>query len=137
MADTLKLEIITPEEKSFSEDVDFVTLPGVEGEMGIYPKHVSLMTQVKHGEIAVKSGGKEFFLAIGEGFAKITGDNVAIMTDMAIKSDAIDEAAAEEARKQAEARLAEKLSDEETAAVQAALAKSLAQLHVKRRRHPR
>lgn len=134
MADTLKLEIITPEEKTFSEDVDFVTLPGVDGEMGVYPNHVPLMTQVQHGEIAVKRGGEEFFLAIGEGFAKITGDNVSILTDMAIRSDAIDEAAAEEARKQAEARLAEQLSDEETAAVQAALANSLAQLHVKRRR---
>lgn len=137
MANTLKLEIITPEEKTYSEEVDFVTLPGVEGEMGIYPNHIPLMTQVEHGEIAVKRGNEEFFLAIGEGFAKITGDNVSILTDMAIQSDAIDEAAAEEARKQAEARLAEKLSDEETAAVQAALAKSLAQLHVKRRRHPR
>lgn len=137
MANTLKLEIITPEEKTFSEEVDFVTLPGVEGEMGIYPNHIPLMTQVEHGEIAVKQGNKEFFLAIGEGFAKITGDNVSILTDMAVNSDAIDEAAAEEARKQAEARLSEKLSDEETAAVQAALANSLAQLHVKRRRHPR
>ncbi len=133
---TMKLEIITPEEKTFSDDVDFVTLPGVEGEMGIYPNHIPLMTQVSHGEIAVKKGREDFFLAIGEGFVKITGDNVSILTDMAIHSDAIDEAAAEEARKQAEARLAEKLSDEETAAVQAALAKSLAQLHVKRRRHP-
>ncbi len=132
----MKLEIITPEEKTFSDDVDFVTLPGVEGEMGIYPNHIPLMTQVSHGEIAVKKGREDFFLAIGEGFVKITGDNVSILTDMAIHSDAIDEAAAEEARKQAEARLAEKLSDEETAAVQAALAKSLAQLHVKRRRHP-
>ena len=101
MADTLKLEIITPEEKTFSEDVDFVTLPGVDGEMGIYPNHVSLMTQVQHGEIAVKRGGEEFFLAIGEGFAKITGDNVAILTDMAIRSDAIDEAEAEEALRRA------------------------------------
>jgi F-type H+-transporting ATPase subunit epsilon len=133
---TMKLEIITPEEKTFSDDVDFVTLPGVEGEMGIYPNHIPLMTQVSHGEIAVKKGREDFFLAIGEGFVKITGDNVSILTDMAIHSDAIDEAAAEEARKQAEARLSEKLSDEETAAVQAALAKSLAQLHVKRRRHP-
>jgi len=136
MAATMKLEIITPEEKTFSDDVDFVTLPGVEGEMGIYPNHIPLMTQVSHGEIAVKKGKEDFFLAIGEGFAKITGDNVSILTDMAIHSAEIDEAAAEEARKQAEARLAEKLSDEETAAVQAALAKSLAQLHVKRRRHP-
>ncbi len=110
-----------------------VTLPGVEGEMGIYPHHVPLMTQIKAGEISVRKGGQDFFLAVGEGFVEITGDHVAILTDMAIKADDIDEAKAEEARKRAEARLAEKLSDEETALVSAALMHSLAQLHVKRR----
>jgi F-type H+-transporting ATPase subunit epsilon len=135
MAATLKLEIVTPESKTFSEDVDMVTLPGVEGEMGIYPMHVPLMTQIFAGEISVRSGGKEFFLAVGEGFVQITGEKVAVMTDMAIKAEDIDETKAEEARKRAEARLAEKLDDEESATVQAALAHSLAQLKVKRRTH--
>lgn len=135
MAATLKLEIVTPEAKTFSEDVDMVTLPGVEGEMGIYPMHVPLMTQISAGEIVVRSGSKEFFLAVGEGFVQITGEKVAVMTDMAIKAEDIDEAKAEEARKRAEARLAEKLDDEESATVQAALAHSLAQLKVKRRTH--
>ena len=130
---TLKLEIVTPEAKIYSEDVDMVTLPGVEGEMGIYPMHVPLMTQIAHGEIIARKGGMDHHLATGEGFVEITGDRVAILTDMAIKADDIDEAKAEEARKKAEARLAEKLSDEETASVQAALAHSLTQLHVKRR----
>jgi len=130
---TLKLEIVTPESKTYSEEVEMVTLPGVEGEMGIYPHHVPLMTQIKAGEISVRKGGQDFFLAVGEGFVEITGDHVAILTDMAIKADDIDEAKAEEARKRAEARLAEKLSDEETALVSAALMHSLAQLHVKRR----
>ncbi len=130
---TLKLEIVTPEAKIYSEDVDMVTLPGVEGEMGIYPMHVPLMTQVVAGEVAVRKGGQDSLLAVGDGFVQITGDRVAILTDMAIKADDIDEAKAEEARKRAEARLSEKLSDEETASVQAALAHSLAQLHVKRR----
>jgi F-type H+-transporting ATPase subunit epsilon len=134
MANTLKLEIVTPDSKTFSDDVDMVTLPGIEGEMGIYPNHVPLMTQLTSGEIIVRKGNQDFFLAVGEGFVEITGDRVAVLTDMAIRAEQIDEAQAEEARRRAEARLAEKLDDEETAAVSASLAHSLAQLNVKRRR---
>jgi F-type H+-transporting ATPase subunit epsilon len=130
---TLKLEIVTPEAKIYSEDVDMVTLPGVEGEMGIFPMHVPLMTQIKSGELVARKSGQDHFLAIGEGFVEITSDRVAVLTDMAIKADDIDETKAEEARKRAEVRLAEKLTDEEQATVQAALLHSLAQLHVKRR----
>ena len=130
---TLKLEIVTPEAKTYSEDVDMVTLPGVEGEMGIYPQHVPLLTQVSAGEVIVRKGGQDYFLAVGEGFVEITGERVAILTDMAIRAENIDEAKAEEARKRAEARLSEKLNDEEAAMVSAALAHSLAQLNVKRR----
>jgi F-type H+-transporting ATPase subunit epsilon len=133
MANTLKLEIVTPEAKIYSEDVDMVTLPGIEGEMGIFPMHVPLMTQVVSGELVARKDGQDHFLAIGEGFVEITGNRVAIMTDMAMKVDDIDEAKAEEARKRAEARLQEKLGDEEGAMVTAALAHSLAQLKVKRR----
>ena len=133
MASTLKLEIVTPEAKIYSEDVEMVTLPGIEGEMGIYPMHVPLMTQVSSGELVARKDGKSYFLAIGEGFAEITGERVAVMTDMAIKADDIDETKAEEARRRAESRLAEKLGGEEAASVQAALAHSLAQLKVKRR----
>ena len=132
---TLKLEIVTPEAKIYSEDVDMVTLPGSEGELGIYPMHIPLMTQVVSGELVVRKGGQDHYLAIGEGFVEITGDRVAVMTDMAMKADDIDEAKAEEARKRAEARLSEKLSDEENASVAAALAHSLAQLNVKRRKN--
>ena len=133
MAATLKLEIVTPESKTYSEDVEMVTLPGVEGETGIYPMHVPLMTQIVAGELAVRKDGREYFLAIGEGFVEITADKVAIMTDMAVRAEQIDEAKAEEARKRAESRLQEKLTDEETAMVSAALMHSLAQLKVKRR----
>ena len=133
MAATLKLEIVTPEAKTYSEDVDMVTLPGSEGELGVFPMHVPLLTQIVAGEVTVRKGGQDYFLAVGEGFVEITSDRVAIMTDMAIKAENIDEAKAEEARKRAEARLAEKLDDEEAAMVSAALAHSLAQLHVKRR----
>lgn len=130
---TLKLEIVTPEAKVYSEDVDMVTLPGVEGEMGIFPMHVPLMTQLTSGEVGVRKGNQDYFLAVGEGFVEVTGEKVSILTDMAIKAENIDEVKAEEARKRAEARLAEKLDDEEVASVNAALAHSLAQLKVKRR----
>jgi F-type H+-transporting ATPase subunit epsilon len=133
MANTLKLEIVTPDAKIYSDDVDMVTLPGVEGEMGIYPQHVPLMTQLSAGEIVVRKGGQDFFLAVGEGFVEITGEGVSVLTDMAIRAENIDEGKAEEARRRAEARLAEKIDDEEAALVSAALAHSLAQLKVKRR----
>jgi F-type H+-transporting ATPase subunit epsilon len=110
-----------------------VTLPGVEGEMGVYPNHVPLMTQLVAGEISVRKGGQAFHLAVGDGFVEITGERVSILTDMAIDSDKIDLAKAEEARKRAEARLAEKLDGEEAALVNASLAHALAQLKVKRR----
>ena len=135
MANTLKLEIVTPEGVTYSEDVEMVTLPGSEGEMGIYPNHVALMTQVTAGEVTARRQGRDEWVAVGDGFVEITGERVAILTDMAIKAENIDEVKAEEARKRAEARLAEKLDDEETAMVSAALAHSLAQLKVKRRTH--
>lgn len=133
MAATLKLEIVTPESVAYSEEVDMVTLPATEGEMGIFPMHVPLMTMVVPGEVGVRKNGQDYFLAVGEGFVEITGERVAILTDMAVKAGDIDEAKAEEARKRAEARLQEKLTDEEVANVSAALAHSLAQLKVKRR----
>jgi F-type H+-transporting ATPase subunit epsilon len=133
MAATLKLEIVTPDAKVYSDDVEMVTLPGVEGEMGIFPNHVPLMTQIAPGEIIARKSGQDLFLAIGEGFVEITGERVAILADMAIRAENIDESKAEEARRRAEARLAEKIDDEESAMVQAALAHSLAQLKVKRR----
>lgn len=133
MAKTLKLEIVTPEAKTFSEDVDMVTLTGGEGEMGILPDHMPLMTQLMAGEITAIKGGQNIFLAVGDGFVQVTGDQVSILTDMAIRAENIDEAAAEEARQRAEARLAQKLSDEDAALVHATLAHALTQLQVKRR----
>src|SRR5690349_8828663 len=117
MANTLKLEIVTPEGVSYSEDVELVTLPGSEGEMGIYPNHVPLMTQVVAGEVAARRNGRDEWLAVGDGFVEITGNRVAILTDMAIKAENIDEAKAEEAKRRAESRLAEKIDDEEAALV--------------------
>jgi F-type H+-transporting ATPase subunit epsilon len=134
MAATLKLEIVTPEAKVYSEDVEMVTLTGIDGEMGIYPQHMPLMTQLVAGEITVRKDAQNFFLAVGEGFVQVTGERVAILTDMAVKADEIDEAKAEEALKKAEARLTQKLSDEEAATVQAAVVQATALIKVRRLR---
>ena len=134
MADTLRLEIITPLATVFAEDVHMVTLPAVDGQIGVYPHHVRLITQIEPGEVIVTRDGQDRYLAVGEGLVEVGGDHVAIVTDMAIPSDKIDEAKVEEARARALARLSEKISEEEIASVNASIARSIAQLHVKRRR---
>jgi F-type H+-transporting ATPase subunit epsilon len=134
MADTLRLEVVTPGGIAYSEDVEMVTLPSVAGQMGILPRHVPLIAQMVPGEMIVRKDGHDVFVATGEGLIEVTGDRVAILTDLAIPADRIDEAKAEEARQRAEARLREKLSGEELAAVNASLTRSLVQLRVKRRR---
>jgi F-type H+-transporting ATPase subunit epsilon len=134
MADTITLEIVTPEATVFSEAVDMVTLPAVEGQMGVYPGHLRLITQIEPGEIIVTKDGQDRFLAVGEGLVDITSSRVSILTDMAIPAEKIDENAAEQARERAAARLRDKISDEEVASVNASLARSLAQLKVRRRR---
>lgn len=133
MTDTIRLEIATPEAMVYSEDVEMVTLPGVEGQIGILPDHVRLMTQLVPGELIIRKEGLDDFMAVGDGLVEVTSDRVSLVTNMAISVDKIDEAAAEEARQRAAARLHEKLSSEEVASVNASLARSLAQLRVKRR----
>jgi F-type H+-transporting ATPase subunit epsilon len=134
--DTMTLEIVTPQAIAFSEQVNIVTLPSADGEISVYPQHVRLITRLEPGEVIVHQNGQDRSLAIGEGLAEISADRVAIITDMAIPADRIDEAKVEEARARAEARLREQISDEEVATVNASLARSLAQLQVKRRRRP-
>lgn len=133
---TLRLEIVTPETTAYSEDVEMVTLPGAEGELGVYPNHVPLLTTLKPGELRVLKGGRESFLAVGEGFVEIKGDSVSVLTDMALESSLIDVPAAEEAVARAQAAMKEDHSAEDVAMISASLQKALAQLHVKRRRQP-
>ena len=133
MTNTIKLEIVTPQATVYSEDVDMVTLPGIEGQMGILPHHIRLMTQLVPGEMIIRKNGQLRFLAVGEGLIEVTRDRVSIVTDMAVASENIDEAKAEEARQRAAARLRETVSSAEVASVNASLARSLAQLRVKRR----
>jgi F-type H+-transporting ATPase subunit epsilon len=131
---TLKLEIVTPEGKTFEGEADIVHLPGAEGEMDVLPQHQVEVAELAAGEVRITRGGNVEVLAIGEGFAEITGDSVAILTDGAVNEKDIDEAKAEEAVKRAEELLkSNTLVGEELEATQAALARSLAQINVKRR----
>lgn len=134
MAATLKLEIVTPEAKVFADDVEMVTLTGIEGEMGIYPQHMPLMTQLVAGEITARKNGENIYLAVGDGFVQITSKSVSVLTDMAVKACDIDEGKVEAARKLAEERLSKKLTDEEAAVVESSIANAATQLLVKRRR---
>jgi F-type H+-transporting ATPase subunit epsilon len=131
----LKLEIVTPEGRAYQDDVDMVVLPGSEGELGIYPAHVPLMTQLAPGEVRIFKDGKQTELVVGSGFAEITHTQVSVLTDSALEDESIDENVAEEAIRRAEAALKDKsLASEELAEAEAALARSLAQLRFKRRR---
>lgn len=130
---TLLLEIVTPTETVFAGAVEMVTLPTATGQIGIYPQHVPLLTRMVPGEMIVRRSGRDEFIAVGQGLVEITGDHIAIVTDMAIAVEKIDEARVQEARRQAEARLRDKISEEEVATVNASLARSLAQLRVKAR----
>ena len=136
MAATLKLEIVTPEGKTFEGDVDDVFLPGVEGDMGILPMHMALVTALNAGELRYTQKGHVETLAIGEGFAEVTAESVSVLTDGAVNEKEIDEKAAEVAVKRAEELLkSNTLQGEELEATQASLARSLAQIRVKHRRH--
>src|SRR5271170_1293663 len=96
---TLKLEIVTPEGKVFEGEVETVFLPGVEGDMGILPLHEVLVTGLNAGELRFTRQGKTESLAIGEGFAEVTGHSVSVLTDGAVNEREIDEKAAEAAVK--------------------------------------
>ena len=131
----LRLEIVTPEKKIYSDDVDSVVVPGSEGEMGILTDHAPLMTMLQPGELCITKAGQVTRLAIGSGFVEVSNNKVAVLTDMAVHESEIDDVAAEEAIQRAEAALRDThLDDEEYATVKASLQKSIALVRVKRRR---
>jgi F-type H+-transporting ATPase subunit epsilon len=132
MAATIKLEIVTPEAKIFSGEADIVQLTGSDGEMGIMAGHMLLMTGLVAGEISYRLGSETTHMAVGDGFVQITHEKVSILTDMAIAADNIDEAKAQEALQRAQARLTQKINDEESASVQASIVNASAQLKLKR-----
>jgi len=132
---TLKLEIVTPEGRAYSDDVAMVVLPSIEGEIGVYPAHVPLMTQLSPGELRIVKDGKTTEFVVGTGFIEVTGDSVSVLTDSALGEEEIDENATEEAIKRAQTALKDKnLSSDDTAEVEASLARSLAQIRFKRRK---
>jgi F-type H+-transporting ATPase subunit epsilon len=133
----LLLDIVTPEKKFFSGEVENVYLPGTEGEMGILPGHVPLVTGLKPGELRYSVNGKVEDLAIGAGFVEVSQEKVVVLTDLAVSDAEIDEKRVEEAMKRAEEQLTKidhSEDTEEVAALQAAIAKSMAQLKLKRKR---
>jgi F-type H+-transporting ATPase subunit epsilon len=135
---SLQLEIVTPEKKVFSDTVENVYLPGTDGELGILEAHASLVSGLKPGELRYQKGGQIVTLALGSGFAEVTGHKVVVLTDSALGSDEIDEAKAEAAIQRAEEALKSvdhSVDAEEVAHLQAVIAKSLAQLNLKRRHH--
>jgi len=133
----LQLDIVTPEKKIFSDLVDNVYLPGADGEMGILPSHAGLVTALKPGELRYLYQGKVETLAIGSGFAEVTGSKVVVLTDSALGESEIDEEHVEAAIKRAHEKLAtidHNLDSEEVAYLQGVIAKSTAALAFKRRR---
>ena len=102
MTDTMKLEVVTPEGVIYTADAEMVTMPAVDGQIGVLAHHMPLLTRISPGEVVVRrNAGVEDVLAVGEGLVSVTGDHVGIVTDMAIESKNIDEAKVEEARQRA------------------------------------
>ncbi len=132
----MRLDIVTPEKLAFSDEIDSVVVPGGEGELGILPSHAPIVSTLAPGELRYMKGGQETSLAIGTGIVEVSHDRVSVLTDMALGAEEVDESAVEKAVEAAKKAMTEKLLPEETAAAQLALQKSLAQLHVKRRKHP-
>ena len=133
---SLTLEIVTPEARVYSDTIDTVVIPTIDGEIGILPGHIPLLTQIDHGELRVTKGGAVQFLAIGGGFAQIAGDKVSVLAESAIQEEKIDEHAAENAMKRAEEALKGKDSMEpaEIERLEGVVRFAVAQLGLKRRR---
>jgi len=132
----LTLEIVTPEARVYSDTVDNVVIPTVEGEIGVLPGHIPLLTQVDHGVLLVSKGGTTQVLAVGGGFAQISGDKVSVLAEHACSEDKIDEAAVEEAMKRAEKEMeeAKHLDPQQYEHLQNLVRYSGTQLALKRRR---
>ena len=132
----LTLEIVTPEAKVYSDTVDSVVVPTVEGEIGVLPGHIPLLTQVEHGELRVTKGAATSWLAVGGGFAQIDGDRVRVLAEHAITEEKIDEHAVEAALKRAEDELkaAKDMDPQQYEHLQSLVRYSGVQLAVKRRR---
>lgn len=132
----LTLEIVTPDARVYSDTIDTVVIPTVDGEVGILPGHIPLLTQVEHGELRVTRGTETLLLAVSGGFAEIEGNRVHVLAEHAISEEKIDEKAVEEALKRAQAELedAKHLDPQQYEHLQNLVRYSGVQLAVKRRR---
>ena len=135
MAHTIHVEVVSLTESVFSGDAEFVVLPGVMGELGIYPKHAPLITQIKPGEVRIKMPGRdeEQIVFVQGGFLEVQPDVVTVLSDTAIRAHDLDEAKALEAKQRAEDAMQNKFSKEEVATAEAELAGAVAQLAAIRR----
>jgi F-type H+-transporting ATPase subunit epsilon len=134
----IRLDIVTAEQSVYSEEVDMIIAPGVQGQLGILPHHAPLMTMIEPGELIVKRGGEELYMAVSGGFLEVRPDRVIVLADSAERAEEIDIARAEEAKKRAEKRLEEKYVPEVDAArAEAALRRSLIRLKIAERRRKR
>lgn len=134
----LNVDILTPESQVFSGEADEVMVPTVNGQIGILPGHVSLLTQVLPGEIEIKSKGKTQFMAIMGGYLEVNNNQVNILGDYAVRAEDIEIAKAEQAKTKAEKMKKEKLSRQDMIEIESSLRKSLLELKVaKRKRSPR
>lgn len=137
----LSLDIVTAERLVYSEDVDVVVAPGIEGQLGILPQHAPLMTMLQPGELMVKQDGEEHSIFISGGFLEVRGDKVTVLADTAERAEEIDIARAEEAKLRSEQRIDLPFTEADHARVQAAMLRSLMRLKVagksrKRRNRP-
>jgi F-type H+-transporting ATPase subunit epsilon len=132
----LTLEIVTPEARVYSDTIDSVVIPTVEGEIGVLPGHIPLLAQVGYGELRVTKGGATQLLAVGGGFAQISADKISILAENAINEEKIDEHAVEAAMKRAEEALKGKdsLDPAEIERLESFVRSSVVQLDIKRRR---
>jgi len=130
----IKLDIVTVEGVIYSEDVDVVVAPGVEGQLGILPHHTPLMTTLQVGELRVRKGGEEFSLAISGGFLEVRPDRIIVLADAAERSGEIDIARAEEAKRRAQEQLSLHPSEVDVSLAEAALRRSLIRLKVAEKR---
>jgi len=134
----MNLEIITAERSVFEGEVDMVIAPGLDGQLGILPRHAPLMTVLKPGELTVKKGGEEdMYVAVSGGFMEVIGNRVSVLADACERSDEIDEARAEEAMQRAQERLAQRGSDIELERVLSSLHRAQVRVNLVRRRRPR
>jgi F-type H+-transporting ATPase subunit epsilon len=130
MANTIHVDVVSLTESVFSGEAEFVVLPGVMGELGIYPKHAPLITQIKAGEVRIKLAGQDEqqIVFVQGGFLEVQPDVVTVLSDTAIRARDLDEAKALEAKARAEEAMQNKTSKEEIATAEGELASAVAQL---------